>query len=236
MHRYSIVVSFHIVSPKLMLESRPKDDAAARSWLSRLSSGLTKTRLQLSGLFDGRAIQPALFEELESALLASDAGVEATRYVLGGLRERTRAARNAAELKTELQSLLLDLLGPLEQPLDLAGKKPCVIMLAGVNGAGKTTSIGKLAAYFQNQGRSVLLAAGDTFRAAAREQLAAWGYASDVAVIAQSGGDPAAVAYDAVERLRDLLQQPSLEGVFAQLTEQEDSSRVVRSVLAAIQS
>jgi fused signal recognition particle receptor len=181
-----------------MLEPRPKDDVAARSWLSRLNSGLTKTRLRLSSLFDSRAIQPALFEELESALLASDAGVEATRYILARLTERTRAARDAAELKTELWSLLVELLEPLERPLDLAGKKPCVIMLAGVNGAGKTTSIGKLAAYFQNQGRSVLLAAGDTFRAAAREQLAAWGYGSDVAVIAQSGGDPAAVVFDAV--------------------------------------
>jgi len=185
-----------------MLEPRPKDDAGARSALSRLNRGLTKTRLRLSGLFGGRAVEPALFEELESALLTSDAGVEATRFLLAKLRERARSVQSAAELKTELQSLLVELLEPLEQPLDLTRKEPCVIMLAGVNGAGKTTSIGKLAAYFQNQGRSVLLAAGDTFRAAAREQLAAWGHRKDVAVIAQSGGDPAAVVFDAVAAAR----------------------------------
>jgi len=180
-----------------MLEPRPIDDAGARSALGRLNRGLTKTRLRLSGLFGSRAVEPALFEELESALLTSDAGIEATRFLLARLRERARSAQSAAELKTELQSLLVELLEPLEQPLDLTRKEPCVIMLAGVNGAGKTTSIGKLAAYFQNQGRSVLLAAGDTFRAAAREQLAAWGQRKDVAV-----GDPAAVVFDAVAAAR----------------------------------
>jgi fused signal recognition particle receptor len=185
-----------------MLEPRPKDGDGRRSWLSRLYAGLTKTRLRLSGVFGKRAIEPALFEELESALLASDAGVEATRYFLAGLRDRTRGAQDAAQLKTELRAMLIGLLEPLEHPLDLAGERPRVIMLVGVNGAGKTTSIGKLAAYFQDQGHSVLLAAGDTFRAAAREQLAAWGHRNDIAVIAQSGGDPAAVVFDALAAAR----------------------------------
>src|SRR6267378_4043312 len=108
----------------------------------------------------------------------------------------------AGQLKTALRALLLELLAPLEQTLDLSGKKPCIVMLAGVNGSGKTTSIGKLARYFQDQGRSVLLAAGDTFRAAAREQLAAWGEKNSVAVVAQSGGDPGAVVFDAVAAAR----------------------------------
>jgi len=181
-----------------MLKPRPIDDAGARSTLGRLNRGLTKTRLRLSGLFGGRAVEPALFEELESALLTSDAGIEATRFLLARLRERARSAQSAAELKTELQSLLVELLDPLEQPLDLTRKEPCVIMLAGVNGAGKTTSIGKLAKFLQAQGHSVLLAAGDTFRAAAREQLAVWGERNGVAVIAQDGGDAAAVMFDAI--------------------------------------
>jgi len=185
-----------------MLELSSGNARQQISWAARLKNGLTKTRSRLSGLFGGGAIDPALFETLESALLASDVGVEATRFLLAGLRERARRLQTAEQLKAELRALLVDTLAPLEQPLDLAGKKPCVIMLAGVNGAGKTTSIGKLAGYFQNQGLSVLLAAGDTFRAAAREQLAAWGEKNAVTVVAQSGGDPGAVAFDAVAAAR----------------------------------
>src|SRR5207302_1713841 len=109
----------------------------------------------------------------------------------------------AEQLKAELRALLLETLAPLEQPLEFAGKKPCIIMLVGVNGAGKTTSIGKLARYFQDQGRSVLLAAGDTFRAAAREQLVAWGEKNSAAVVAQSGGHPGGVVC-AIARQRPL--------------------------------
>ena len=178
---------------------KPRDPL---TWVSRLKQGLTKTRSRLSGLFGDGAIGPATFEALEGALLASDAGVEATRFLLAGLRERARRSQTAGQLKSELRTLLIELLAPLEQPLDLAGKKPCIIVLAGVNGAGKTTSIGKLAGYFQNQGLSVLLAAGDTFRAAAREQLAAWGEKNAVTVVAQSGGDPGAVAFAAVAAAR----------------------------------
>jgi fused signal recognition particle receptor len=185
-----------------MLEVSPKDARADGSWAARLRNGLAKTRSRLSGLVGGRSADPALFEDLEAALLASDAGVEATRFVLARLRERARGVASAESLKAGLRAILLELLAPLEQPLELSGAKPCVIMLAGVNGAGKTTSIGKLARYFQNQGLSVLLAGGDTFRAAAREQLAAWGERNAVAVVAQSGGDPAAVVFDAVSAAR----------------------------------
>jgi len=184
-----------------MLEVSPKSARAESSWAARLKDGLAKTRLRLSGLLGGSA-DPALLEDLEAALLESDAGVDATQFVLTRLRERTRGDAIAGSLKLELRAILLELLAPLEQPLDLSGRRPRVIMLVGVNGAGKTTSIGKLAKYFQNEGTSVLLAGGDTFRAAAREQLAAWGERNAVVVVAQAGGDPAAVAFDAVSAAR----------------------------------
>jgi len=180
-----------------MLEVSPKNARAEGSWAARIKGGLAKTRAQLSGLF-GRSADPGLFEDLEAALLASDAGLDATRFVLARLRERTHGGDTAESLKVGLRAILLELLAPLEQPLEFPDAKPRVIMLAGVNGAGKTTSIGKLAKYFQDEGASVLLAGGDTFRAAAREQLAAWGERNAVAVVSQTGGDPAAVAFDAV--------------------------------------
>src|SRR6266581_3955810 len=198
---YSGSFSDSFFSPMLELSSKTARGEA--SWATRLRSGLGKTRSRLSGLFTDRAVDPALLEEIETALLASDAGTEATRFLLAALRERaSQGGGTARQLKTELRALLVELLAPLEQALDLSGKKPRIVMLAGVNGAGKTTSIGKLARYFQNRGLSVLLAAGDTFRAAAREQLAAWGEKNSVVVVAQSGGDPAAVVYDAVAAAR----------------------------------
>jgi fused signal recognition particle receptor len=177
-----------------------RSDGEQRSWLTRLRDGLSNTRSQLVSLLAGDGIDPALFDRIESALLAGDAGVDATRFLVSGLRGR--GARTGNELKTELRVRVVELLKPLEQALQLPETKPCVILLAGVNGAGKTTSIGKLAKYFQDQGRSVLLAAGDTFRAAAREQLMAWGARNSVAVVAQTGGDPAAVMYDAIAAAR----------------------------------
>jgi fused signal recognition particle receptor len=186
-----------------MLELSSKNERARSPWVARLKDGLSKTRLQLSGLFGGRTVvDPALFEDLEAALLGSDAGLEATRFLLDRLHERTGRLETAEELKSKLRTIVVDLLAPLEQTLDCTGKKPCIIMLAGVNGAGKTTSIGKLARYFQKQGLSVLLAAGDTFRAAAREQLTAWGERNAVTVVAQSGGDPGAVVFDAIAAAR----------------------------------
>ncbi len=181
-----------------MLELFSRNASARGSSAAGLKVGLTKTQSRLSGLFLGRTIDPALFDELETVLLTSDAGVGATGFLLAGLRKRAGRIETAEKLKSELRAMLVEMLAPLEQPLDFEGKKPRVIMIAGVNGAGKTTSIGKLARYLQNQGLSVLLAAGDTFRAAAREQLAAWGEKNGVAVVTQLGGDPGAVAFDAV--------------------------------------
>jgi fused signal recognition particle receptor len=174
-------------------------------WLSRLRRGLARTReglgARLAGLFGaGRKLDEAFYEELETALLTADVGVAATGFLIERLRERAKRGRysEAAQLAGSLRELLLELLAPVAQPLDVTTHRPFVIMLAGVNGAGKTTSIGKLANYYRRQGRKVLLAAGDTFRAAAREQLAAWGERNGVAVIAQQSGDAAAVMFDAV--------------------------------------
>ncbi|WP_397474801.1 signal recognition particle-docking protein FtsY [Pusillimonas sp.] len=179
-------------------ESAPA--SAKTSWLSRLSSGLSRTGQSISTLFVGVKVDEALFEELETALIMADAGVEATNQLLTALRARVRKEKitDAAKVKAVLREVLAEHLAPLEKPFPIDQASPLVVMIAGVNGAGKTTSIGKLANAFQRQGKSVLLAAGDTFRAAAREQLIAWGDRNNVTVIAQDGGDPAAVAFDAV--------------------------------------
>jgi fused signal recognition particle receptor len=177
-------------------------------WAARLKQGLTKTRdnlsRQLTGLFGGGKIDEGLYEELETVLLSADVGVAATQYLLDDLRGRVRRDKleDAAQLKQALRDGLQTLLTPLEAPLDLSGHKPYVIMMTGVNGAGKTTTIGKLAKHFQTQGKSVLLAAGDTFRAAAREQLQVWGERNNVTVITQEGHDSAAVIFDAIQAAR----------------------------------
>jgi len=175
-------------------------------WTQRLKQGLSRTRGaltgQIAGLFGvGVKIDEALFEELETVLLSADVGVEATQHLTDRLRARVKKDKltEAEQLKAALKSELADLLAPLEKPLDTRTAKPFVIMLAGINGAGKTTTIGKLACRFRAEGKTVLLAAGDTFRAAAREQLAEWGKRNDVEVIASQGGDPAAVIYDAIQ-------------------------------------
>jgi fused signal recognition particle receptor len=180
------------------------EPAAKQSWLSRLKAGLSKTSAGLTGIFVGTKIDDALYEELETALLMSDAGVEATEYLLGALREKVRAERltDPQQVKSALRSLLVELLSPLEKSLMLGRAQPMVMMIAGVNGAGKTTSIGKLAKHLQRFDQSVLLAAGDTFRAAAREQLTIWGERNNVTVVSQESGDPAAVIFDAVSAAR----------------------------------
>ncbi|WP_194720596.1 signal recognition particle-docking protein FtsY [Noviherbaspirillum malthae] len=175
-----------------------------QSWMRRLKAGLSKTSTSLTTLFVGARIDDDLYEELESALLVSDAGVEATQYILDTLKKKVKNEKltDAAQVKAALRTLLIELLAPLQKPLVLGRHQPLVMMIAGVNGAGKTTTIGKLAMHLQSHGQSVLLAAGDTFRAAAREQLAVWGQRNNVSVIAQESGDPAAVAFDAVQSAR----------------------------------
>ena len=175
-----------------------------KSWLQRLKTGLSKTSANLTTLFVGAKIDDDLYDELESALLVSDTGVEATLALLDALKKKVKAEKltDPQQVKQALRTLLIDLLKPLEKPLVLGRHRPLVMMIAGVNGAGKTTTIGKLAKHLQAHKQSVLLAAGDTFRAAAREQLAIWGERNNVTVISQQSGDPAAVAFDAVQSAR----------------------------------
>lgn len=175
-------------------------------WAARLKQGLQRTRevlnTDVTELFARHPkIDEALYEELETLLIAADVGVAATEHVIQALRARAKRDRlaDASELRAALKEVLYELIAPLSVPLDVTRAKPFVIMVVGVNGTGKTTSIGKLARYCQREGLSVLLAAGDTFRAAAREQLAVWGERNNVPVIAQRGGDSAAVIYDAVQ-------------------------------------
>ena len=181
------------------LKKSDTPDTPRPSWSERLKAGLSRTRAQLGGLF-GRRIDEEMLEELETTLLMADVGVEATQYLLDELASAVRRGKleTGEQLQRALSDILLKLLAPLEQPLDVSAHRPFIIMIAGVNGSGKTTSIGKLAKHFQAQGKSVLLAAGDTFRAAAREQLAVWGERNGIAVIAQESGDAAAVIFDAV--------------------------------------
>ena len=174
---------------------------ARAGWFARLRGGLARTRSQLGSIFSRNRIDETLYEELETALLASDTGYGTTTWLLDELRERAQRDRinDAATLKTALIDILTELLSPLERPIDVDRADPLVMMITGVNGAGKTTSIGKLARHLHQIDQSVLLAAGDTFRAAAREQLARWGERNQVHVIANEGGDPAAVAFDAIK-------------------------------------
>ena len=184
----------------------PSETEPKLGWAARLKQGLTKSRdkmaKSLAGVFGGGQIDEDLYEELETVLITSDMGMEATEYLMKDVRNRVslKGLKDGNELRGALKEALYDLIKPLEKPLVLPDtKEPFVIMLAGINGAGKTTSIGKLAKYFQAQGKSVLLAAGDTFRAAAREQLQAWGERNNVTVISQTTGDSAAVCFDAVQ-------------------------------------
>ena len=184
----------------------PSETEPKLGWAARLKQGLTKSRdkmaKSLAGVFGGGQIDEDLYEELETVLITSDMGMEATEYLMKDVRDRVslKGLKDGNELRGALKDALYDLIKPLEKPLVLPEtKEPFVIMLAGINGAGKTTSIGKLAKYFQAQGKSVLLAAGDTFRAAAREQLQAWGERNNVTVISQTTGDSAAVCFDAVQ-------------------------------------
>lgn len=219
------------------------------SFASKIRNGLSRTRQnlgkQLSGLFGGGKIDEALYEELETILLSADAGVNATEQLLGNLRKTVKrdGLTDAAQLKQALQELLVELLTPLQQPLDTATKKPFVLMIAGVNGVGKTTSIGKLAYYFKSQGKSVLLAAGDTFRAAAREQLVTWGERNDITVIAQESepgkkSDPAAVIFDAVNAAKardiDIVLADTAGRLTTQLHLMEEIKKVKRVIGKAI--
>ena len=187
-------------------EEAPKEEKKSGffGFADKIKKGLTKTRekltSELTSLFTGKKIDEALFEELETILLTSDVGISATTFLLDSIRVSVKKnnIENADEIKGLLKEKLTELLTPIENPLILKGTNPYVIMVVGVNGAGKTTTIGKLTKIFLDENKSVLIAAGDTFRAAATEQLQVWGERNNVHVVSQASGDPSAVIFDAI--------------------------------------
>ena len=210
-----------------------------KTWLDKLKQGLRKTGSSIATVFTGTQIDDALYEDLESALLMADTGVKATQHLLDDLKRRVKdsKATDPAAVKGLLIESLTQLLAPLEKPLTIGQHKPTVIMVAGVNGAGKTTTIGKLTRHLADQGTSVLLAAADTFRAAAREQLSVWAERTTVEIISQEGGDPAAVSFDAVSagkaRGRDVVLVDTAGRLPTQLHLMEELKKIKRVVQKA---
>lgn len=218
------------------------------NWAANVRRGLSRTRenlsKQLSNVLDGGKIDEAIYEELETVLLTADIGINATTWLLDTLRKRVKqdGLTDATQLKGALKEALIALLAPLARPLDTSTEKPFIIMLTGVNGSGKTTSIGKLTHYFRSQEKSVLLAAGDTFRAAAREQLMTWGERNNVSVISQENsdqqkGDPAAVIFDAINAAKarsiDILLADTAGRLATQLHLMEEIKKVKRVIAKA---
>ncbi len=209
------------------------------SWIDKLKVGLRKTGTGLTTVFTGTRIDEALYEELETALLMADTGVKATEHLLADLKKRVKDSRTTdpAAVKGLLADAMVALLAPLQKPLQIGEHKPTVIMVAGVNGAGKTTSIGKLTRHLADAGATVLLAAADTFRAAAREQLAVWADRNTVEIITQQGGDPAAVSFDAVTagkaRGRDVVLVDTAGRLPTQLHLMEELRKIKRVVQKA---
>jgi fused signal recognition particle receptor len=220
-------------------EPAPLVEPARKSWLDKLKTGLRKTGTSITTVFTGTQIDDALYEELETALLMADTGVKATEHLLVDLKRRVKESKttNPAAVKGLLADAITALLAPLQKPLVIGQHKPTVIMVAGVNGAGKTTSIGKLTRHLANEGATVLLAAADTFRAAAREQLAVWADRNTVDIITQEGGDPAAVSFDAVTagraRGRDVVLVDTAGRLPTQLHLMEELRKIKRVVQKA---
>src|SRR5450830_1802594 len=210
--------------------------ATRTSWLAKLKVGLRKTGAGIASVFTGTQIDDALYEDLESALLMADTGVKATEHLLDDLKRRVKDNKTTdpAAVKNLLIESITSLLAPLEKPLVIGQHKPTVIMVTGVNGAGKTTSIGKLTRHLSESGATVLLAAADTFRAAAREQLSVWAERTTVEIISQEGGDPAAVSFDAVSagkaRGRDVVLVDTAGRLPTQLHLMEELKKIRRVV------
>ena len=220
-------------------QAKPEATADRGSWMDRLKKGLRKTGSSITTVFTGTQIDDALYEELEDALLMADTGVKATMHLLDDLKRRVKDSKTTdpAAVKALLADALTHLLRPLEKPLIIGKHTPTVIMVAGVNGAGKTTSIGKLTKHLADNSQSVLLAAADTFRAAAREQLGVWATRNTVEIISQAGGDPAAVSFDAVSagkaRKKDVVLVDTAGRLPTQLHLMEELRKIKRVVSKA---
>ncbi|WP_427771125.1 signal recognition particle-docking protein FtsY [Comamonas thiooxydans] len=219
--------------------AKPQAPNSRQNWMERLKAGLRKTGSSIATVFTGTQIDDRLYEELEDALLMADTGVKATQHLLEDLKRRVKETKTTepAAVKALLADALTDLLRPLEKPLSIGEHTPTVIMVAGVNGAGKTTSIGKLTKHLADGEQSVLLAAADTFRAAAREQLGVWANRNTVEIISQDGGDPAAVSFDAVSagkaRKKDVVLVDTAGRLPTQLHLMEELKKIKRVVSKA---
>ena len=223
----------------LELPAQAPVSAERQTWFGKLRAGLRKTGSGLSQVFTGAQIDDALYEELEAALLMADAGVQATEWLLQEVKRKVAAtgATRPVQVQNILADVLAQLLQPLQKPLVIGAHTPTVIMVAGVNGAGKTTSIGKLTHHLASEGASVLLAAADTFRAAAREQLAVWADRNTVEIVSQEGGDPAAVSFDAVSagraRGKDVVLVDTAGRLPTQLHLMEELRKIKRTIARA---
>lgn len=226
-------------SPEPQAKPQAPATEGRQGWLSRLKEGLRKTGNSLTSVFTGTKIDDALYEELEDALLLADTGVKATEHLLKDLKRRVKEAKatDPAAVKGLLADALADLLRPLEKSIVIGAHEPTVIMVAGVNGAGKTTSIGKLTKYLADHDQQVLLAAADTFRAAAREQLGVWATRNTVEIVSQAGGDPAAVSFDAVSagkaRGKDVVLVDTAGRLPTQLHLMEELKKIKRVITKA---
>ena len=230
----------HLPPPPASPEPQAKPQGAERQgWMARLKAGLRKTGSSITTVFTGTRIDDALYEELEDALLMADTGVKATEALLQDLKRRVKDAKatDPAAVKGLLADALADMLQPLEKSIVIGAHQPTVIMVAGVNGAGKTTSIGKLTKYLADHDQQVLLAAADTFRAAAREQLGVWATRNTVEIVSQEGGDPAAVSFDAVTagkaRGKDVVLVDTAGRLPTQLHLMEELKKIKRVVTKA---
>ena len=225
--------------PPVAAQILPPPPTKRQGWLDKLKAGLRKTGSSIATVFTGTQIDDALYEDLEAALLMADTGVGATEFLLRDLKARVKEhkATDPQAVKALLIDSIAALLAPLEKPLIVGIHHPTVIMVTGVNGAGKTTSIGKLTKHLSGAGASVLLAAADTFRAAAKEQLLVWADRNTVEIISQSGGDPAAVSFDAVSagkaRAKDVVLVDTAGRLPTQLHLMEELKKIKRVVTKA---
>lgn len=228
-----IVPSNLVMAPTATAPAAPP---VRSSWMAKLKTGLRKTGTSIATVFTGTQIDDALYEDLESALLMADTGVKATEHLLEDLKRRVKDSKTTdpTAVKGLLVQSLAALLAPLQKPLRIGQYTPTVIMVTGVNGAGKTTSIGKLTRHLASEGATVLLAAADTFRAAAKEQLGVWADRNTVDIISQEGGDPAAVAFDAVSagkaRGRDVVLVDTAGRLPTQLHLMEELKKIKRVI------
>ena len=210
-------------------------------FFARLKEGLHRTRVNLAGLFSGAVVDEDFFDELETSLIAADIGYEPTRLILQRLKDTVKlnGLKTPEEVRRALRDEIVRILLPAQKPLDVNRAKPFVMMMAGVNGAGKTTTIGKIAKWLASDNKTVLLAAADTFRAAAREQLAVWGDRNRIDVVSQTGGDPAAVAFDAVSagnaRHLDVVITDTAGRLPTQTNLMEELGRIRRSQAKALE-